>query len=66
MIKKTKIVATISDRRCDVEFIKQLYDAGMNVVRLNTAHQNLEQAKMVIENVRKGILLIRISSKPKW
>ncbi len=53
MLKKTKIVATISDRRCDVEFIQKLYDAGMNVVRLNTAHQNLEQAKMVIENVRK-------------
>lgn len=53
MNKKTKIVATISDKRCDVEFLKQLYDAGMNVVRLNTAHQNLEQAKMVIENVRK-------------
>jgi len=53
MLKKTKIVATISDKRCDVEFLQKLYDAGMNVVRLNTAHQNLDQAKMVIENVRK-------------
>ncbi len=53
MLKRTKIVATISDRRCDVEFLQKLYDAGMNVVRLNTAHQNLDQAKMVIENVRK-------------
>lgn len=53
MIKKTKIVATISDLKCDVDFIKQLYDAGMNVVRLNTAHQSLEQSMRVIENVRR-------------
>ena len=53
MLKKTKIVATISDRKCDVEFIRELFEAGMNVVRLNTAHQTLEQAKMVIDNVRE-------------
>ncbi len=53
MIKKTKIVATISDLRCDTEFIRKLYDAGMNVVRLNTAHQDFEGTKKVIENVRK-------------
>lgn len=53
MLKKTKIVATISDRKCDVDFLQKLFDAGMNVVRLNTAHQNLEQAKKVIDNVRE-------------
>ncbi len=53
MIKKTKIVATISDMNCDVEFIKKLYGAGMNVVRLNTAHQDFEGTKKVIESVRK-------------
>ena len=37
-MKQTKIVASISDRRCDVDFIRQLYNAGMNVVRMNTAH----------------------------
>ena len=42
MYKKTKIVATISDARCDVGMIQQLYDEGMNVVRLNTAHQGPE------------------------
>ena len=31
MSKYTKIVATISDARCDVDFIKQLYESGMNV-----------------------------------
>ncbi len=53
MLKRTKIVATISDKRCDVEFLQNLYNAGMNVVRLNTAHQNFEEAKKVIDNVRK-------------
>lgn len=52
MLKKTKIVATISDRRCDVEFIRQLYEAGMDVVRLNTAHQTPEDSTRVIENIR--------------
>ena len=33
LLKQTKIVASISDRRCDVDFIKELFDAGMNVVR---------------------------------
>ena len=37
MLKKTKIVASISDLRCDVDFIRDLFNAGMNVVRMNTA-----------------------------
>lgn len=52
MQKLTKIVATISDRKCDVELIQQLYDAGMNVVRLNTAHQTHEDTLKVVNNVR--------------
>jgi len=51
-MKHTKIVATISDKRCDTEFIRQLYDAGMNVVRLNTAHISPEAAIEMIKNVR--------------
>ncbi len=53
MYKKTKIVATISDKRCDVDFIRELYENGMNVVRLNTAHQTHDDALKVIKNVRK-------------
>ncbi len=53
MYKKTKIVATISDMRCDVGLIQRLYDAGMNVVRLNTAHQDATGMKRVIDNVRE-------------
>ena len=52
MIKKTKIVATISDRTCTPEFIESLYKEGMDVVRMNTAHQNREGALKVINDVR--------------
>ncbi|AFI31136.1 pyruvate kinase [Borrelia crocidurae] len=54
MIQKlTKIVATISDLRCDPEHIKELYEAGVNVIRLNTAHQSHADAIKVINNVRQ-------------
>jgi len=52
-MKKTKIIATISNLKCDVPLLKKLYQAGMDVVRLNTAHQTPEQALEVIENVRR-------------
>ncbi len=50
--KKTKIVATISDKRCDVEFIRSLFEAGMNAARINTAHVTTQSAERIIENVR--------------
>ena len=53
MYKKTKIVATISDARCDIGLLRDLYEAGMNVVRLNTAHQDAEGMRRVINNVRE-------------
>ena len=34
-MKKTKIVATMSDFRCTEEFVRELSDAGMDVVRIN-------------------------------
>ena len=52
MLKHTKIVATVSDQRCEVEFIDALYKAGMNVVRLNTAHMAEEGLTRVVNNVR--------------
>lgn len=52
-MKKTKIICTISDNNCDVDFIRSLYDNGMDVVRLNSAHASLEGVEKVVENVRK-------------
>ena len=51
--KQTKIVATISDLNCSVEFLTTLYKNGMDVVRLNTAHQSQDGSLLVINNVRK-------------
>ena len=52
LIKKTKIIATISNNNCETSFLKKLHDAGMDVVRMNTAHQNPEDAIQVINNIR--------------
>lgn len=52
MHKKTKIVATISDRKCDISLLKSLRKLGMDVVRLNTAHQTHEDTLKVVNNVR--------------
>lgn len=53
LLKKfTKIVATISDKRCDREFLEQLYANGMNVVRMNSAHLQLDGFKKIVSNVR--------------
>ena len=51
-MKQTKIVASISDRRCEVDFIRSLFEAGMNVVRMNTAHADENGIKQIIKNVR--------------
>ena len=64
-MKHTKIVATISDQRCEVDFIRSLYEAGMNVVRLNTAHMNEEGLHRVVSNTRmvSGRIGILIDTK---
>ncbi|MFH1589742.1 MAG: pyruvate kinase, partial [archaeon] len=52
-MKHTKIVVTLSDKRCQLSFLNKLYKAGMNVIRINTAHQSTEGAVKIIENARK-------------
>lgn len=61
-MKQTKIVCSISDRRCDVDFIRGLFNAGMNVVRMNTAHATPDGIRSIIRNTRSvsphiGILI---------
>ena len=52
MKKFTKIVATVSDKRCDKDFIQRLFENGLNVVRMNSAHLNREGFEKIIGNVR--------------
>jgi len=57
---RTKIIATISYEKSDIEFIKSLYSAGMDIVRINTAFQKIEQTQQIIENIRKVSSCIKV------
>lgn len=50
--KLTKIIATLSDKRSSVEFIQLLYNAGMDAVRVNTAHQSPETLREMVGRIR--------------
>jgi pyruvate kinase len=51
--KRTKIVATLTDRRCEPAFIKELYQEGMDVIRINSAHSDIDGALRLIKNARE-------------
>ncbi len=51
--KKTKIICTISDIKCDVDFIRELFENGMNVARINSAHATIEGAQKIVDNIRR-------------
>lgn len=51
-MKQTKIVCTISDQHCEQDFLRHLFFAGMNVVRMNTAHATPDGIRKIIRNTR--------------
>ncbi len=51
-MKKTKIVCTIGPKTEGVETLKQLVEAGMNVMRLNFSHGDYEEHGGRIDNMR--------------
>ena len=68
MKKFTKIVATVSDKRCDIDYLRQLADAGMNVVRMNSAHLEYDGFKRIVDNTRKtdyGIAIMMDTKGPE-
>ncbi|MDE6717275.1 MAG: pyruvate kinase [Muribaculaceae bacterium] len=54
MQKFTKIVATVSDKRCETEFIRSLAEAGVNVVRMNSAHLDYDGFRKIVKNTREA------------
>ena len=55
-MKKTKIVCTLGPASCTKEVISAMYDAGMNVCRLNFSHGTHEEhaAKIaIIKEIRE-------------
>ena len=65
MQKFTKIVATVSDKRCETDFIKTLVEAGVNVVRMNSAHLDYEGFKKIVENTRAADSAVAIMMDTK-
>lgn len=66
--KQTKIVATISDWRSTEDFIRELYESGMNVVRMNSAHLSEEGFRKIIDNTRavsKNIAILMDTKGPE-
>ena len=51
-MKYTKIICTIGPASEDVNTIRKLYEAGMNVARLNFSHGTYEYFEMLIKNIR--------------
>ncbi len=51
-MKRTKIVATVSDFKCNEEYISSLWKAGANVIRLNTAHIDTAIAADMVKVIR--------------
>lgn len=51
--KRTKIVATISDKNCEPAFLREMLKAGMDVIRINSAHQTPEGVIKIVSNVRE-------------
>lgn len=52
-MNKTKIVATIGPASSDKEVIRQMYYAGMNVVRINLSHADHEFCKDIINKINE-------------
>ncbi|NLC87311.1 MAG: pyruvate kinase [Clostridiaceae bacterium] len=53
-MRKTKIVCTIGPATKEVETLKELILAGMNVARINFSHGNYENQKVYIDAVKKA------------
>ena len=53
MLKQTKIVASISDLRCDVDFIKKQLETGIMLCRRNTANASREDLEKWVGNERE-------------
>ncbi len=53
MNRLTKIVATISDKTATEDSLNAMLLAGVDAIRLNTAHMNIEEGKKIISLIRK-------------
>jgi len=53
LLKKTKIICTIGPASLSKEKLEKMYEAGMNGARINTAYGDMDQYKLMVNNIRK-------------
>ena len=53
ILKRTKIICTIGPATESFVSLKKLYNAGMNVARLNMSHSDHKNAKKIIDRIKK-------------
>lgn len=61
MLRKTKIIATIGPSSNNYKTLKEMVNAGLNVVRLNMSHGNREDKQVVVDLVKKLRTDLKIS-----
>ena len=71
-LKRTKIVATLGPASSSVEVIKEMYEKGLNVCRLNFSHgdhsiheENIKHVKQVNEELGSNIAVLADLQGPK-
>ena len=52
--RKTRIVATLCPASSSMERIKELFEAGVEVFRLNMSHRDHKDKEALIHNLRQG------------
>ena len=51
-MQKTRIICTIGPETESYEMLRKMYDAGMNIVRLNMSHGTHESHAKVIQHIK--------------
>ncbi len=71
-LKRTKIVATLGPASSSVEVIKEMYDKGVNVCRLNFSHgdhrvheENIKRVQHVNDEINSNIAILADLQGPK-
>ncbi len=59
-MRRTNIMATVADTRCTPEFVSMLHGAGMDSVRINSAHVNPQSIASMVKIIREAAPGVRI------
>jgi len=46
--KKTKIICTIADNKCDEQFIRDLYENGMNILPISAGRNKFKYFSFIL------------------